>query len=101
MQGEETLMDDLVNAAGQVLISQGPIGIMCLVLLYVLLMMRAELRDTRTAHRTELVEKDKLIYQLQEARLEEVRSVSEIAKSTQITLSALTTALQDRRRDSR
>ena len=94
-------MDDLLQAAGNMLISQGPIGILCLVLLYVLMMMRAELRDTRTAHRTELAEKEKLIYELQEARLDEVRSVSEIAKSTQITLSALTTALQGQQRGNR
>ena len=94
-------MEGLVDKIADTLISQGPVGIMCLVLLYVLFMLRADLRDTRAAHRTELAEKEKLIYQLQDARLEEVRSVSEIARSTQMTLSALTTALQGQRRGDR
>lgn len=88
-------MDTLLTEAGKTLIAQyGIAGIVIVGLLYLVLAMRAELRDTRKAHKVEILEKDKLIYQLQEARLEEVKIGLTIAKENQTTLAALTSALR-------
>ncbi len=87
-------MDALLDVSGEILKQYGLAGAVIAFLAYYVLMQRADLKDTREAHRTELAEKDKLITQLQEARLTEVRAGFEIAKQTQATLSALTSVLQ-------
>lgn len=90
-------MDKLLDAAGDILKDYGLAGAVILFLFYYVLMQRADLKDTRTAHKIELAEKEKLINQLQESRLEEVKTGFEIAKQNQTTLAALTAALRSRR----
>lgn len=90
-------MAELLNAIGEILAQNGLAGAVIAILFYYVLMQRAELRDTRAAHKIEIAEKEKLINQLQEARLSEVKTGFEIAKQNQTTLAALTTALRSTR----
>jgi hypothetical protein len=92
-------MDQLLAAAIDIVRQYGLAGAVILFLAYYVLMQRADLKDTRAANKVELEAKEKLINQLQEARLDEMRAGFEIAKTNQITLSALTSALQGRHRD--
>jgi hypothetical protein len=87
-------MDAILEAAGRTLLSNGLWGVVILGLIYFVMMLRAELRDVRVAHKIELAEKEKLINQLQEARLSEVKVGFEIAKSSQTTLDALLATLR-------
>lgn len=89
-------MDPLAEGAGGVLLSQGVLGVAVVGLVYFVMMLRAELKDVRTACKTEIAEKDKLIHELQEARLAEARIGFDLAKSTQITMDSLLAALRNR-----
>lgn len=88
------MMDPLVEGAGGALLSQGVLGIAVVGLVYFIMMLRAELKDVRAAAKIELAEKDKLILELQEARLKEARVGFDLAKSTQNTMDALVVALK-------
>lgn len=80
-------MEALLPAAGQELLSTGLIGAACIFLLWLLGRKEQELKDTRHAAELKLAEKDKLIQELQESRLEELKLVVEHVNSN-------TTALQ-------
>ncbi|MER8762910.1 hypothetical protein [Mesorhizobium sp. M0968] len=84
---------------GSIFLSQGLLGAICLALVYFILMLRAELRDVRAAHKVELAAKDSLINELQEDRLKEARVGFDLAKSFQSTMDAF--AMTVRGRDSR
>lgn len=80
-------MDDLLTGAGSELLRGGGIyGVIIIGLFYFIMQMRGELRDERAAHKVELASKDALILKLQEDRLNEARSIIELAKSTTIVL---------------
>lgn len=57
-------MDKLITDAGEVLLSNGPLGIVVIGLVYYIMMQRAERRDENAAHKVELASKDKLIVEL-------------------------------------
>lgn len=83
----------VVDGAG-VLLSQGVLGVAVVGLVYFVMLLRAELKDVRSAHKTELLEKEKLIHELQEERLREARVGFDLAKTTQTTMDALLTAMR-------
>lgn len=79
---------------GKQLFSEGISGIIIVALVYFIMTLRGELRDERAAHKVELAAKDALILKLQEERLEEARGVIQLAKSTQVTLEGVQTAVE-------
>lgn len=64
------------------------LGIAVIALVYFVMLLRAELRDTRTAHRIEIAEKDKQLMELQDSRLAEAKAGIDLAKSIQSTMEA-------------
>jgi len=87
-------MDQLIEKTGDQLLGYGLPGIAIIGLIYLIYLLRAELRDTRLAHRTELAERDKLIFQIQEERVTEARAGYEIIRSIQTTQDAIISALK-------
>lgn len=80
--------------AGKSLISNGVLGIAVVGLVYFVMILRAELRDVRLAHRVEIAEKDKLINELQEARVTDSRAGYDLARSVQTTQEAFLIAIR-------
>ncbi len=89
-------MDKLLEQAGQILLQQGLSGLAILGLVYLVYMLRAENAAQRTSHRTELAERDKLIFQIQEERVTEARSGYEVIRSIQRNMDAILDALRGR-----
>ena len=87
-------MDELIQKVANALLDYGISGIANLGLIYLVYMLRVELRDTRSAHRVEIAEKDKLIYQTQEARVAEARAGYEVISSIQKTQDAIVGAIR-------
>jgi hypothetical protein len=87
-------MDEIIQKVANALLDYGISGIANLGLIYLVYMLRVELRDTRTAHRVEIAEKDKLIYQSQEARVAEARAGYEVISSIQKTQDAIVGAIR-------
>lgn len=81
-------MEALLPAAGQELLSTGLIGAACIFLLWLLGRKEQELKDTRHAAEVKLAEKDKLIQELQESRLDELKLVVEHVSSNTVALQA-------------
>lgn len=75
-------------------LSQGVMGAIVVALVYFILMLRAELRDLRTAHKTEIAAKDALINQIQEERVKEARIGFDVAATNKAALEALLTAIR-------
>lgn len=69
-------------------------GAVVVALVYFILMLRAELRDLRTVHRTEIAAKDALIHNLMEERLKEAKVGYDVANSTKSTMEALLVAIR-------
>lgn len=57
-------MDKLLTDAGELLLSNGPLGLVVIGLVYYIMMQRSERRDENAAHKVELASKDKLIVEL-------------------------------------
>lgn len=89
MEGGETLTS--------VLLSQGVLGVVTVALAYFVMILRADLRDTRQAHKVEIAEKDELINELQEKRLAESREGYKIAAANKETLDAFLLAIKQGR----
>ena len=87
-------MDAIIDKVANALLDYGISGIANLGLIYMVYMMRVELRDTRAAHRIEIAEKDKLIYQTQESRVAEARAGYEVISSIQKTQDAIVGAIR-------
>lgn len=73
--------------------AQGILGLVVLLLLYMIRELRADLRELRESHRIELVEKDKLILDLQERRMAEIKTTITLTQSVQSTLEAVLAAI--------
>lgn len=82
------------NPLVDIILGQGLMGVIVVALVYFILMLRAELRDVRAAHKTEIAAKEALIYQLQEDRLKESRIGFDIASSNKSALEALLSAIR-------
>lgn len=87
-------MDQIIQKAADILLSNGLAGIAIIGLVYLVYMMRSELKDTRIAYEIRLVEKDKLIYQTQEARVVEARAGYEVIASISKTQDAIIGAIR-------
>ncbi|RWX72615.1 hypothetical protein [Mesorhizobium sp. M2A.F.Ca.ET.039.01.1.1] len=87
-------IDPITEGVGNIFLSQGLLGAIVIALVYFILMLRSELRDTRAAHKVEIAAKDALINELQEQRLKEARVGFEIANQSKATLDAFLTALR-------
>jgi len=87
-------MDEVVKKGIELLLNYGLSGLANIGLIYLVYMLRVELRDTRLAHRTEIAEKDKLIYQVQESRVSEARAGYEVINSIQKTQDAIVGAIR-------
>lgn len=88
---------DVVLDASERVISQGVAGVLaivCFVLVYFIMLLRAELRDERTSKRVELAAKEALILELQESRLTEAKSGYDLARSVQGSLDAFLMAIR-------
>ena len=88
--------DPVTDSITNIVLSQGLMGVIAVVLIYFILQLRAELRDTRAVHKTEIAAKDALIYELMEERLKEARVGYDVANSTKSTLEALLVAVRTR-----
>lgn len=82
-------MDEIVVEGSRSLFSNGVLGVVVAGLVYFVMMLRAELRDVRAAHRVELAAKDALILELQEKRIAAHIAGAELAKQMRETLSEL------------
>jgi len=89
-------MEKLLEQAGDIILQQGLSGVAILGLIYLVYMLRSELKAVRTAHRTELTERDKLIFEIQESRVTEARSGYEVIRSIQRNMDAILEALKGR-----
>ncbi len=89
-------MDKLLEQAGQIILQQGLSGVAILGLIYLIYLLRAELKVERSNKRVELAERDKLIFQIQEERVAEARAGYEIIRSIQTTQDAIVNALKGR-----
>lgn len=87
-------MDEVITKAANILLDRGLSGIAIIGLIYLVYMLRVELRDTRLAHRTELAEKDKLIFQTQESRVAEARAGYQVISEMQKTQDAIIGAIR-------
>lgn len=87
-------MDEIIQKVANALLDYGISGIANLGLIYLVYMLRVELRDLRLAHRLEIAEKDKLIYQVQENRVAEARAGYEVISSIQKTQDAIVGAIR-------
>jgi hypothetical protein len=87
-------MEALIQQIATALLEYGISGIANIGLIYLVYMLRVELKDVRTAHRVEIAEKDKLITQIQESRVSEARSGFEIIGSIQRTQDAIIGAIR-------
>lgn len=90
----ECNMDAVIQKVADALLNYGISGIANIGLIYLVYMLRVELRDTRTAHRLELAEKDKLIFQTQESRVEEARTGYKVISDIQKTQDAIIGAIR-------
>lgn len=75
-------------------LSQGVLGITCVVLSLVVLKLWAEIKAERAAHKIEVAAKDALINDLQDERLAEARAGFDVAKQTEKTLDAFLLAVR-------
>jgi hypothetical protein len=83
-------VDMLIEAVSKSdIFTNSVLGIAVVALVYFVMILRAELRDTRAAHKIEVAEKDKLIYEQQEARISEAKAGADLAKTVKSTLDAL------------
>lgn len=89
-------MDKLLEQAGQIILQQGLPGVAILGLIYLVYLLRAELKSERQNKRVELAERDKLIFKIQEERVAEARAGYEIIRSIQTTQDAIVNALKGR-----
>jgi len=89
---QETGVEPLTN----IFLSQGVMGAIVIALVYFIMMLRAELRDVRAAHKTEIAAKDSLILELQEDRLKEAKIGYDVANSTKVALDALLVAIRQK-----
>lgn len=87
-------MDEIIKQGVEVLLKYGLSGLLNIGLIYLVYMMRVELRDTRLAHKVEIAEKDKLIYQSQESRVAEARAGYEVISNIQKTQDAIVSAIR-------
>lgn len=87
-------LESLPDGVGSYFVSQGLLGVICIALVYFIMMLRAELRDLRVAHKVEIAAKDSLINELQESRLQEARVGFDIARANQATLDAFLSAIR-------
>lgn len=87
-------MDEIIKQGVEVLLKYGLSGLLNVGLIYLVYMLRVELRDLRSAHRLEIAEKDKLIYQVQESRVAEARAGYEVIGSIQKTQDAIIGAIR-------
>lgn len=87
-------MDELIKKAADILLANGLSGIAIIGLIYLVYMLRVELRDTRAAHKLEIAEKDKLIFQTQEARVDEARAGYQVISNIQKTQDAIIGAIR-------
>lgn len=88
------MLDELFGTAGQQLLGTGIVGALCVVLLWVVFRREQELKDTRTAYEIRLAEKDKLLLELQESRLQEVRLMGEQTASNRVVVESNNVAIQ-------
>jgi len=82
------------DSIADVFLSQGLMGAIAVALVYYIMMQRAELRDLRSVHKTEIAAKDSLIHDLQEERLREVKSMLDVVNSYKATMEALLAAVR-------
>lgn len=87
-------MDEVIKKGVDLLLNYGLSGLANIGLIYLVYMLRGELRDTRAAHRVEIAEKDKLIFQSQESRVQEARAGYEVISSIQKTQDAIIGAIR-------
>ena len=87
-------MDEVIEKGVDLLLNYGLSGLANIGLIYLVYMLRGELRDTRAAHRVEIAEKDKLIFQSQESRVQEARAGYEVISSIQKTQDAIIGAIR-------
>jgi hypothetical protein len=87
-------MESILEKAADVLLDQGLSGIAIIGLVYLVFLLRAELKDERAARRLEVAERDKLVSQVQEARVVEARAGYEIIRSISSTQDAVLQALR-------
>ncbi len=82
-----------ITDAGKELLSQGLLGIAVVFLLWVIGRREQEKRDLTTSYEVKIAEKDKLILQLQESRLEETKALVEVVSSNNQALLANKTGI--------
>lgn len=87
-------MDEIIKKGVELLLQYGLSGLANIALIYMVYMLRDELKTVRAAHRIEIAEKDKLIYQTQEARVVEARAGYEVISSIQKTQDAIIGAIR-------
>jgi hypothetical protein len=87
-------VDEIIKKGVDLLLQYGLSGLLNIGLLYLVYKLREELRDVRTAHRVEIAEKDKLIYQTQESRVAEARAGYEVIGSITKTQDAIIGAIR-------
>lgn len=79
-------MDQLLITSGKELAQYGLLGAFCVFLLWYIGRLQQELKDLRDAHKQEIAAKDKLINELQEARVVEAKQGFQLASATKTTL---------------
>lgn len=88
------MAEPISESVSSIFLSQGLLGAVCIALVYFILMLRAELRDVRAAHKTELAAKDALVNDLQEKRLAEARTGFDIARANTAALDSFLQAVR-------
>jgi hypothetical protein len=83
-----------VADAGKELIGQGILGILLLLALWYIGRKDQDLKDERSAHATAMAEKDKLIQSLQESRVSETRTLTEVVGEINAALLANKTGIE-------
>lgn len=87
-------MEAILPEATQQLLSTGLVGAFCVFLIWVVGRREQELKDARLSFQTSLAEKDKLILELQESRLVELKLILESINANSAALMANKVAIE-------
>ena len=91
------MQPDLVSGIAQPFLANGLMGAICVALAIYILRQSGEMKSERQAHKVEMAEKDALISELYEARINEARVGFDIVKANERSLDAFLAAINARK----
>lgn len=88
------VVDPITETVTNVFLSQGLMGVFCLILMYVIFHLRRELRDVREAHKEELASKDAQVDKQVDERIKDLKAGFDALNGNKATMEALLSSIR-------